>query len=57
MNECGGPGGILVEWCRFFFFSVAVHLYICIVFSVKFAVWGLPVKKKPVLYDLSGFRD
>ena len=49
-----------VSWLNgadFFFFSVAVHLYICIVFSVKFAVWGLPVKKKPVLYDLSGFRD
>ena len=31
--------------CLFFFSSVAVHLYICVVFSVKFAVWGLPVKK------------
>lgn len=36
----------MVEWYIFFFFSsVAVHLYICIVISVKFAVWGLPVKK------------
>ena len=43
----------------FFFFSVPVHLYICIVFSVKFAVWGLPVKKNLsfMTYLVSGIDD
>ena len=43
----------------FFFLSVAVHLYICMVFSVKFAVWGLPVKKNLsfMTYLVSGIDD
>lgn len=56
-NECGGLGGISVEWCRLFFplcGRAFVYLYglFCEVCSL-----GASCQEKPVLYDLSGFRD
>ena len=51
--------GSRLNGADFFFLSVAVHLYICMVFSVKFAVWGLPVKKNLsfMTYLVSGIDD